>query len=68
MASSEGGTPIGPASLPADPWTCLMSRTAFLAIALLTATIVFAALKPTLIDSMAAISETFAQFPVPASR
>lgn len=45
-----------------------MSRTAFLANALLTATIVFAALKPTLIDSMAAISETFDQFTVPTSR
>lgn len=45
-----------------------MSRTAFLAIALLTATIVFAALKPTLVDSMAAISGAFDQFPVSASR
>lgn len=45
-----------------------MSRTAFLALAILTATIVFAALKPTLIDSTHSISEAFDQFGVTASR
>lgn len=45
-----------------------MSRTTFLALAILTAAIAFAALKPTLIDSIATVTEAFDRLPATATR
>lgn len=68
MPALRWGTPIGGAFLPFEHWTCLMSRTAFLALAILTATIVFVALKPTLVDSVQTVTGAFEHLPTRAAR